>query len=148
MPIDPATGTLVDGDIAAQTRRVLQNIGAILEAAGASFDHVVRTTVFLADMNDFAAMNEVYATLLHVAAPARATVQVARLPEGRAGRNRRHRVVGDAGGMPVGSGSRSLVRQRPARSTSTTPAMLRSDLITFCRCLTSLISTVMSMRPI
>jgi 2-iminobutanoate/2-iminopropanoate deaminase len=80
VPIDPATGAVVDGDIAAQTRRVLQNVGAILEAAGVSFDHVVRTTVFLTDMNDFAAMNEVYATCFTSPAPARATVQVSRLP--------------------------------------------------------------------
>ena len=81
IPIDPLTGSLVEGDIAAQTRRVLQNVGAILEAAGASFGHVVRTTVFLADMNDFAAMNEVYASCFTSPAPARATVQVARLPK-------------------------------------------------------------------
>jgi 2-iminobutanoate/2-iminopropanoate deaminase len=80
VPIDPATGAIVDGDIAAQTRRVLQNVGAILEAAGVSFDHVVRTTVFLTDMDDFAAMNEVYATCFTSPAPARATVQVSRLP--------------------------------------------------------------------
>ena len=80
VPIDPATGDLVDGDIAAQTRRVLQNVGAILEAAGVSFDHVVRTTVFLADLEDFEAMNEVYGTFFAPPFPARATVQVARLP--------------------------------------------------------------------
>lgn len=80
VPIHPATGNIVDGDIATQTRRVLENIRAILEAAGASFDHVVRTTVYLADMNDFAAMNEVYATCFTAPAPARATVQVSRLP--------------------------------------------------------------------
>lgn len=81
VPIDPATGTMVEGDIAAQTTRVFENIGAILQAAGASFDHVVRTTVFLADMNDFGAMNEVYGTYFSSPAPARATVQVARLPK-------------------------------------------------------------------
>jgi 2-iminobutanoate/2-iminopropanoate deaminase len=80
VPLDPATGQLVDGDIAAQTHRVFQNIGEILKAGGASFDHVVRTTVFLADMNDFAAMNETYATYFTTPAPARATVQVSRLP--------------------------------------------------------------------
>jgi 2-iminobutanoate/2-iminopropanoate deaminase len=80
VPLDPATGQLVDGDIAAQTHRVFQNLGEILKAGGASFDHVVRTTVFLADMNDFAAMNEVYATYFTSPAPARATVQVSRLP--------------------------------------------------------------------
>jgi 2-iminobutanoate/2-iminopropanoate deaminase len=81
VPLDPATGQLVDGDIAAQTHRVFRNIGEILQAGGASFDHVVRTTVFLADMNDFAAMNEVYATYFTSPAPARATVQVSRLPK-------------------------------------------------------------------
>ncbi len=80
VPIDPATGNLVDGDIAAQTHRVFQNLGEILKAAGASFDAVVRSTVYLLDMNDFAKMNEVYATYFSSPAPARATVQVARLP--------------------------------------------------------------------
>jgi 2-iminobutanoate/2-iminopropanoate deaminase len=80
VPIDPATGHLVEGDIAVQSHRVFRNIGEILTAAGASFDQVVRTTVFLADMNDFAAMNEVYGTYFSAPAPARATVQVARLP--------------------------------------------------------------------
>jgi 2-iminobutanoate/2-iminopropanoate deaminase len=80
VPIDPATGQIVSGDIAAQTHRVFQNIGEILKAGGASFDHVVRTTVFLADMYDFAAMNDVYATYFTAPAPARATVQVSRLP--------------------------------------------------------------------
>lgn len=81
VPIDPATGSLVEGDIAAQTHRVFRNIGEILSAAGASFDHVVRTTVFLADMNDFAAMNDVYGSYFSSPAPARATVEVARLPK-------------------------------------------------------------------
>ena len=81
VPIDPTTGNLVDGDIAAQTRRVFQNIGEILKAGGASFDHVVRMTVFLADMNDFAAMNDVYGTFFSSPFPARATVQVSRLPK-------------------------------------------------------------------
>ena len=81
VPIDPASGNLVPGDIAAQTRRVFHNIGEILKAAGTSFDAVVRTTVYLMDMNDFAAMNEVYATFFTAPAPARATVQVARLPK-------------------------------------------------------------------
>ncbi len=80
VPIDPATGQIVDGDIAAQTHRVFQNISEILKAGGATLDHVVRTTVFLADMNDFAAMNEVYADYFKAPAPARATVQVSRLP--------------------------------------------------------------------
>jgi 2-iminobutanoate/2-iminopropanoate deaminase len=81
VPIDPATGSLIDGDIAAQTRRVLDNVGALLKAAGRSFADVVRTTVFLADMNDFAAVNEVYGHYFSEPYPARATVQVARLPK-------------------------------------------------------------------
>ena len=80
IPLDPETGRIVDGDLAAQTHRVLKNLGAILAAAGASFDNVVRTTVYLADMNDFPAMNEIYATYFSDPAPARATVQAARLP--------------------------------------------------------------------
>ncbi|MBM3819173.1 MAG: RidA family protein [Acidimicrobiia bacterium] len=80
IPFDPATGTLVDGDIAVQTERVMRNIGTLLAAAGAGFEHVVRTTVFLADMNDFAAMNEVYGRFVVDPPPARSTVQVARLP--------------------------------------------------------------------
>ena len=81
IPIDPATGNLIAGDIAAMTHRVFANIREILAAAGASLDQVVRTTVFLADMNDFAAMNEVYATYFSQPAPARSTVQAARLPK-------------------------------------------------------------------
>ncbi len=81
VPLDPATGAMIDGDIAAQTRRVLDNIGAVLEASQRSFADVVRTTVFLADMNDFAAMNEVYGRYFAEPYPARATVQVARLPK-------------------------------------------------------------------
>jgi 2-iminobutanoate/2-iminopropanoate deaminase len=80
IPLDPETGTLVEGDVAAQTHRVLRNLGAILEAAGASFRDVVKTTVYLADMAEFAAMNEVYATYFPASPPARATIQAARLP--------------------------------------------------------------------
>ena len=80
IPIDPATGALVNGPIAEQTHRVLQNLGAILRAAGTSFDHVVKTTVYLADMADFATVNEIYATYFPSPAPARATIQAARLP--------------------------------------------------------------------
>ncbi|MCX6537443.1 MAG: RidA family protein [Acidobacteria bacterium] len=80
IPIDPVTGAMVAGDIAAQTRRVFENIAGVLKAAGGSFDHVVKTTVFLADMNDFAAMNAVYGEFFAAPAPARSTVQVARLP--------------------------------------------------------------------
>ena len=80
VPFDPATGAMVEGDIAAHTRRVLLNIGALLEAGGLSFRDVARTTVFLADMNDFAAMNEVYRTFFAEPFPARSTVQAARLP--------------------------------------------------------------------
>jgi 2-iminobutanoate/2-iminopropanoate deaminase len=80
IPIDPATGQMVTGTVAVQTRRVMDNLGALLETAGLSFNHVVRTTVFLADMNDFAEFNEVYAACFAEPRPARATVQVARLP--------------------------------------------------------------------
>jgi 2-iminobutanoate/2-iminopropanoate deaminase len=80
IPLDPATGAMVEGDIAAQTQRVFANLQAILEAAGASFDNVVRTTVYLADMNDFGTVNEIYGTYFSSPAPARATVQAARLP--------------------------------------------------------------------
>lgn len=81
IPLDPATGAMVDGDIAAQTHRVFANLRAILEAAGATFDHVARTTVYLADMNDFAVVNEIYGTYFSSPAPARATIQAARLPK-------------------------------------------------------------------
>lgn len=80
IPLDPATMQMVEGDVAAQTERVLENIKAILEAAGASLSSVVKTTVFLKDMNDFAAMNEVYARYFGDHQPARSTVEVARLP--------------------------------------------------------------------
>ena len=80
IPIDPASGAIVDGGIEAQTEQVMRNIGALLEAAGADFDHVVRTTVYLTDMNEFAAMNACYARFVTDPPPARATVQVARLP--------------------------------------------------------------------
>jgi 2-iminobutanoate/2-iminopropanoate deaminase len=80
VPLDPGTGNLVSGDVRAQTQRVMENIGALLKAGGLTYADVVRTTVFLADMNDFAAVNEVYGTYFHAPAPARATVQVARLP--------------------------------------------------------------------
>ena len=81
IPLDPAQGQRIEGDLAAQTHRVFQNLGEILKAAGATFDNVVRTTVYLADMNDFPAMNAVYATYFTSPAPARATVQAARLPK-------------------------------------------------------------------
>lgn len=77
---DPSTGALVGRDIAAQTDRVMRNIDALLKAAGTDFAHVVRTTVFLADMDEFAKMNEVYARYVVDPPPARSTVQVARLP--------------------------------------------------------------------
>ncbi len=80
IPIDPTTGNLVEGSIEDQTRQVLKNLGAVLEAAGSSYDGVVKTTVFLQDMNDFAKMNAVYAEFFKAPSPARATVQVARLP--------------------------------------------------------------------
>lgn len=78
--LDPATMQVVEGDVAAQTARVMENLKAVLESAGASLASVVKTTVFLADMNDFAAMNEVYGRYFGDHRPARSTVQAARLP--------------------------------------------------------------------
>jgi 2-iminobutanoate/2-iminopropanoate deaminase len=79
--IDPVTNTLVSGDVAFQTERVMNNVSGILKAAGSSLDKVVRATVFLKNMNDFAAMNEVYGKYFRAAPPARSTVEVARLPK-------------------------------------------------------------------
>ncbi len=81
IPLDPTTGQLVTGSIADATRRVLDNLKAVLEAGGTGLDRVVKTTIFLADMNDFAAVNEVYARYFPASPPARATVAVARLPK-------------------------------------------------------------------
>ncbi|HEX6941170.1 MAG TPA: RidA family protein [Longimicrobiales bacterium] len=81
VPLDPATMQMVDGDVAAQTARVFENIKAVLEAAGASLSSVVKTTVYLKDMNDFGAMNEVYERYFGDHKPARSTVEVARLPK-------------------------------------------------------------------
>ena len=78
--LDPSTGQFLAGDIKAQTRRVLQNLSAVLEAAGSSLDQVVKTTVFLKDINDFGPMNEEYANVFRELPPARSTVQAARLP--------------------------------------------------------------------
>lgn len=80
--IDPATGDLVEGGIEAQTERVFLNLKAVLEAAGSSLNQVVKTTVFLQDLKDFAAMNEIYGKYLGTDSPARTTVQVAGLPKG------------------------------------------------------------------
>jgi len=82
IPLDPATGILVDGDVAAQTHRVLENLGAVLAAAGASFDTVLKTTIYLVDMADFVAVNEVYSEYFATPPPARSTVGVAALPKG------------------------------------------------------------------
>jgi len=80
IPLDPKTGNIVEGDIRIQTRRVLENLRAVLEASGSSLERVVKTTVFLKNITDFAAMNEVYAEYLGAAKPARSTVAVADLP--------------------------------------------------------------------
>ena len=80
IPLDPSTGELISGDIRAQTTRVLDNLRAILEEGGASLDTVLKTTVYLSDMSEFAAMNEVYGTYFSNHKPARSTVQAARLP--------------------------------------------------------------------
>ena len=82
IPLDPESGQVVDGDVAAQTHRVMQSLGAILKAAGASYEHVVRTTIFLTDLTDFALGNDVYGSYFAAPAPTRATVQVAALPKG------------------------------------------------------------------
>jgi 2-iminobutanoate/2-iminopropanoate deaminase len=82
IPLDPATGQMIEGDIAAQTERVMKNLGAVLEAAGCSFDDVVRTTIFLANLGDFQVVNETYGRYFKGVPPARATVQVAALPRG------------------------------------------------------------------
>ncbi len=81
IPLDPATGQLITGTIAEQTERVINNLKAVLEAAGSSLDRVVKTTVFLADMNDFAEMNETYGKFFGEVPPARSTVEAARLPK-------------------------------------------------------------------
>jgi 2-iminobutanoate/2-iminopropanoate deaminase len=81
IPLDPSTNTIIAGDVKAQTRQVLRNLEAILHAGGATTKSVIKTTVFLKDMNDFAAMNEVYAEVFGASAPARSAVEVARLPK-------------------------------------------------------------------
>ena len=81
LPIDPATGAFAEGGIAGQTRQSLENVKAVLAAAGYEMSDVIKTTVFLSDMNNFAAMNEVYATYFAGEAPARSAVEVARLPK-------------------------------------------------------------------
>jgi 2-iminobutanoate/2-iminopropanoate deaminase len=82
IPLDPATGQVIDGDVKKQTERVLDNLTAVLAAGGASWKDVVKTTVYLQDMNDFPAMNEIYTRMLGGARPARSTVQVSALPRG------------------------------------------------------------------
>jgi 2-iminobutanoate/2-iminopropanoate deaminase len=82
IPLDPATGALVGGDVAAETERVMKNLGAVLEAAGLGFGNVVRCGIFLVDLADFGKVNEVYGRYFASAPPARATVQVAALPKG------------------------------------------------------------------
>lgn len=80
-PIDPATGNLVPGGVEEQTHQALKNVGAVLRAAGSDYSKVIKTTVFLKNMNDFAAMNAIYATYFTAAPPARSTIEVARLPK-------------------------------------------------------------------
>jgi len=82
IPIDPATGAIVPGDISAQTERVMMNLAAILDAAGSSLDHAVKTTIFLKDLKDFEAVNRVYGKAFKGDPPARATVEVSGLPKG------------------------------------------------------------------
>jgi 2-iminobutanoate/2-iminopropanoate deaminase len=82
IPLDPATGALIEGDVVAQTKRVMENLSAVLRAAGATFATVVKSTIYLVDLGDFAKVNEVYGGYFPSAPPARATVQVAALPRG------------------------------------------------------------------
>ena len=82
IPLDPASGKVVDGDIEAQTKRVMENLSAVLRAAGASFADVVKTSIFLADLGHFAKMNEIYGNYFTSEPPARSTVQVGALPRG------------------------------------------------------------------
>lgn len=82
IPLDPATQQMVDGDIRAQTERVMENLSAVLQAAGVSFENVVKSTIFVADLADFAAVNEIYGKRFPRSPPARSTVQVAALPKG------------------------------------------------------------------
>lgn len=82
IPLDPATMQVVEGDIQAQTKRVMENLGAVLAAAGSSFDRVVKSTIYLTDLGDFAKVNEIYGGYFPSEPPARATVQVAGLPRG------------------------------------------------------------------
>jgi 2-iminobutanoate/2-iminopropanoate deaminase len=82
IPLDPKSGQLVPGNIAAQTRRVLDNIAAILKAEGLTFDHVIKTTIFLTNLGDFQTVNEIYGSYFKQDPPARSTVQVAALPKG------------------------------------------------------------------
>ena len=81
IPLNPQTGSLVEGDIEIQTRQALENLKAVVEAAGSNFKHVIKTTVFLKDMNDFAKMNGIYETFFSENPPARSAVEVARLPK-------------------------------------------------------------------
>jgi len=80
--LDPTSGALIDGDVAAQTEQAMKNLGAVLRAAGFDYDDIVKTSIFLIDMNDFAAVNEVYGRYVDAAKPARSTVAVAALPRG------------------------------------------------------------------
>lgn len=82
IPLDPQTGNLIEGDIRAQTEQVMRNLKAVLEAGGLGFQNVVRCTIFLTDMNDFAQVNEVYGRSFETSPPSRATVQVSALPKG------------------------------------------------------------------
>ena len=82
IPLDPKTGQIVSGDIETQAQRVMENIGGLLKAEGLNYDNIIKTTIFLADINDFQKVNEIYGTYFKQAPPARSTVQVAALPKG------------------------------------------------------------------
>ena len=150
IPLDPVSGALVEGGISEQTHRVLKNLGAILEAAGSSFDRVVKTTVYLADMSEFAAMNAIYATYFPCRRP-------------RARRSRRlgcramcvSRSISSRSCERACRGAQPESRYEhterrylpPARSTPSTPSMFLIDFMTFSRWRTSLISTVIRIDP-
>jgi 2-iminobutanoate/2-iminopropanoate deaminase len=117
IPIDPATGDLVAGDVTAQAERVMENIAAVLEHAGMAFSDVVKTTVFLVDLADFAAMNEVYARRFRDEFPARSTIQVAGLPKGSRIEVEVHAVKHpEAAAAPKASAKAARARRSPARA--------------------------------
>ncbi len=105
IPLDPKTGQMVSGDISEQTKRVLENIAGLLKAAQLSFDHVVKTTIFLTSMDDFQTVNEIYATYFRESPPARSTVAVSALPKGA---KVEIEVIAATGDNPAAEGGKSV----------------------------------------